>query len=123
MAEMNKAALETEIRNRYLEDLITFFGDRYDTDALRVSASEIAIPVVDSMGNEKFAVVSVKIPRGTRNGEGGYNEYDGYKAHELYMDEVAARDAKKAASAAKKAAKIAADEKRRAEKAVKKKDV
>lgn len=97
----SKAALETAIRNDILTALVNFLGKKYDADVLDVSASELVMPVVDAEGNEKFALIKVSIPRGTRNGDGGYTPYDGYAAHEEWelekadkADKVAARKEK-----------------------------
>ena len=82
MANMSKAALETAIRNDILTALTAFLSEHFDTDVMDVSASELTMPVVDAEGNEKFALIKVSIPRGSRNGDGGYDPYDGYAAHE-----------------------------------------
>ena len=82
MANMSKAALETSIRNDILTALTAFLSEHFDTDVMDVSASELTMPVVDAEGNEKFALIKVSIPRGSRNGDGGYDPYDGYAAHE-----------------------------------------
>lgn len=79
---MSKASLETAIRNEYLAFLTTAISEHFNADVLDVSASELTVPVVDSEGNEKFVLIKVSIPRGTRNGDGGYDAYDGYAAHE-----------------------------------------
>lgn len=104
MAEMSKAALETAIRNDILQAITELLQEKYETDVMPVSASELTIPVVDAEGNEKFALIKVSIPRGTRNGAGGYDAYDGYAAAEDYRLELEDKAAKKAASEAKKAA-------------------
>ena len=78
----SKAALETAIRNQILDFLVDNLSAHFDADVLDVSASELVMPVVDAEGNEKFALIKVSIPRGTRNGDGGYTPYDGYAAHE-----------------------------------------
>ena len=100
---MSKASLETEIRNKILEAIIGCLSYQYDTDVMPVSASELTIPVVDSEGNEKFALIKVSIPRGSRNGDGGYDAYDGYAAAEDWKlvladraDKVKARQEKAA---------------------------
>ena len=106
---MSKASLETAIRNTMLENIMKMIDKEYATDALPVSASEIAVPVVDEEGNEKFALIKVSIPRGTRNGEGGYDPYDGYAAAEDYKldladkaDKARAREEKKERAAKEK---------------------
>ena len=78
----SKASLETAIRNEILTFLTNNLSTHFDADVLDVSASELVMPVVDAEGNEKFALIKVSIPRGTRNGDGGYTPYDGYAAHE-----------------------------------------
>ena len=112
---MSKASLETEIRNRFLADITAMITEKYDTDALPVSASEITVPCLDSEGNETFALIKVSIPRGTRNGN-GYDPYDGYAAAEDYRLDCEDRLARKTAREEKNRKKIEADEKKRAEK-------
>lgn len=114
---MSKATLETAIRNDILARITELLSKDFDTDVMPVSASELTMPVVDAEGNEAFALVKVSIPRGTRNGEGGYTPYDGYKMAELYKEDVAAKEQKAKVAAEKKAAKIAADARKRKEKA------
>ena len=75
---MSKASLETEIRNNVLQTIIEAVNPI--SDILPISASELALPIVDSEGNEKFAVIKVSIPRGERDGNGGYIPFDGYAA-------------------------------------------
>lgn len=113
---MTKAQLENTLRNKYLDMIRDMVSTQVETDALTVSASELAIPCLDAMGDEKFVLIKVSIPRGTRNGAGGYNPYDGYAAAEDYADECREKADKKSASEAKKQAKIARDEAKRAEK-------
>ena len=113
---MTKAQLETALRNTYLDLIRTMVSEQVDTDALAVSASELAIPCLDAEGNEKFVLIKVSIPRGTRNGEGGYDPYDGYAAAEDYAQDLQEKAEKKADAEAKKQAKIARDQKAREEK-------
>lgn len=113
---MNKAQIETLLRNDFLSSISTFISESRETDALPVSASELAVPCLDAEGNETWVLIKVSIPRGTRNGEGGYNPYDGYTAAEDYKFDLAEKAEKKRLADEKKAKKIAADEKKRAEK-------
>ena len=113
---MTKAQLETNLRNTYLDLIRDMIVDKVETDALAVSASELAIPCLDDEGNEKFVLIKVSIPRGTRNGSGGYDPYDGYAVAEDYALDCEEKAQKKADAEAKKQKKIAADEKKRAEK-------
>ena len=113
---MTKAQLETLLRNKFLAFVSDTISQEMETDVLPVSASELAIPCLDEEGNEKFVLIKISIPRGTRNGAGGYDPYDGYTAHEDYLDDLKEKAQKKADAEAKKQAKIARDEAKRAEK-------
>jgi hypothetical protein len=113
---MTKAQLETNLRNEFLAFINDSIVGKYETDVLPVSASELAIPCLDLEGNEKWVLVKVSIPRGTRNGEGGYDPYDGYAAAEDYKLDIADKIEKKAKAEEKKQAKIAKDQKAREEK-------
>lgn len=99
-----KAQLETKLRVAFMEQVVQMVSKEYETDALSVSASEIAVPVLDEEGNEKFILVKVSIPRGQRDGEGGYIPYDGYEAHEAYVEEQASKAQEKAVKKAMKEA-------------------
>lgn len=97
---MNKASLETAIRNDILDAICNFLSETRNTDVMAVSASELVLPVVDAEGNEKFALVKVSIPRGQRS-ENGYIPYDGYAEAEAYKEELDEKNAKKALREAK----------------------
>lgn len=113
---MTKAQLENKLRNECLELLHETLDNKYGCDVLPVSASEIALPVTDAEGNEKWILIKVSIPRGTRNGEGGYDPYDGYAVAEDYAIDCQEKAQKKADAEAKKQTKIARDQKAREEK-------
>ena len=113
---MTKAQLETALRNKFLAFVSETISQEMQTDVLPVSASELAIPCLDAEGNGKFVVVKISIPRGTRNGQGGYDPYDGYAVAEDYAIDCEEKAQKKADAEAKKQKKIAHDEKVRAEK-------
>jgi hypothetical protein len=84
---MSKASVETISRNEALEVVKNAIGQHYDLSDEQIcviSASEIAIPIVDANGDDSWVLIKVSIPRGTRNGTGGYNPYDGYAAAEDY---------------------------------------
>lgn len=101
---ISKAKLETMLRTDMLNRIIALVNSDMDTDALPVSASELAIPVLDAEGNEKFLLVKVSVPRGTRNGEGGYDPYDGYQAHADFVAEVEGKAQERAVKKAMKEA-------------------
>ena len=92
---MTKTSLDTALRESYFNDIARIFEDSYKSDILRVSNNELAMPVVDTDGNEKFLIVKVSIPRGTRDGHGGYIPYDGYAAADDYRIEQESKKKKK----------------------------
>lgn len=77
MAKTQKS-LNDELRAMYLERVHECLSK--EDEVLVVGTNELAIPVVDTDGNEKWIVVSVKIPTGTRDGD----SYDGYSMAEDY---------------------------------------
>ena len=113
---MTNAQLETALRNQFLTMISDMIDTQLDIGALAVSASEIAIPCLDAEGNEKFVLIKVSIPRGTRNGKGGYDPYNGYQEADDYADSLKEHAEKKARAEEKKQAKIARDQKAREEK-------
>lgn len=108
----SKASLENALRNNFISFISEVIEQKYDTDVLSVSASEIAVPCLDEEGNEKFVVVKISVPRGTRNGQGGYDAYDGYAAAEAYKEE---KESKAQERAVKKAMKEAEKGKKKKE--------
>ena len=106
-----KKVLHEEIRNKYMAMLSQFLADQEEV-VLEVGSNEIAIPCLDSEGNDEYMVITFKVPTGSRDGEA----YDGYSMAEDY----AIKCKNKADAAEKKKAekekKIARDEKKRKEK-------
>ena len=100
----SKATLENGLRNKFLSFFSDVVSQEMEIDVLPVSASELAIPCLDEEGNEKFVLVKVSIPRGQRDGEGGYIPYDGYAANEAYLDEIASKAQERAVKKAMKEA-------------------
>ena len=105
MARTQKS-LNDELRAMYLARVSDCLSQ--EDEVLVVGANELAVPVVDADGNEKWIVLTVKVPSGTRDGDA----YDGYAMAEDYQMKVAA----KAAKAAEKERKAAADKAKRAKK-------
>ena len=101
--------LNEEIKIRFLEGVsehLTNVGE----EVLRVGSNEIALPVVDEDGNEKWLVLTFKVPTGSRDGDA----YDGYSMAEDYQMKQAEKEAKakaKAEESAKKKAKADAKKK------------
>lgn len=108
---MTNTKLNEALRNEYL-NLIKDHFISGDYEVLRTGSNEIALPCVDSEGNEKFIIVTVKVPTGSREDK---EPYDGYSVAEAYAMKCKEKAQKAKAAADKKAKKIKADEKRREE--------
>ena len=118
---MSKASLENKLRTNVLAQISEHLDKVYNADVLSVSASELAIPMVDAEGNECYVLVKVSVPRGTRNGDGTYTPYDGYAAAEDWKLVLADRaDKAKARQEKAERAEAARNRKRAAKKVVKK---
>ena len=88
---MTNTALNTNLRNATLRDIIEFVSQKYNMDALAISSSAIVFPTADEEGNEKYVKISVSVPRGTRDGKGGYEAFDGEVAADDYKAELEER--------------------------------
>lgn len=108
---MSKKAIDV-LRAEYVQVIIKALEESGE-EVLRTSSNEVAIPCVDSEGNDQFCVFTVKVPVGSRDGD----PYDGYGEAEAYAMKVTEKEAKAKEAAAKKAAKIARDQKMREQKA------
>ena len=78
-------ALNDEVRMQYMQRINECLST--EDEVLVVGSNELAIPVVDSEGNEKWIVLTVKIPTGSRDGDA----YDGYAMAEDYRMRQAAK--------------------------------
>jgi hypothetical protein len=63
-----------------------------EDEVVMAESNELAIPVVDAEGNEKWVVITVKVPTGGRDGDA----YDGYAKAEDYRMRQANKAAKQA---------------------------
>ena len=99
---MGKEAIRNEMKNEVLSNIAKFLREHYETEVEKVSTSEIMMPGIDKDGNEFYYVVKVTIPRGKRNGNGGYTEYNGYDAAETYKRDCEIEAQEKALKAANK---------------------
>jgi hypothetical protein len=110
----SKASLENALRSEIMQVIMNALEEHFDASVILVGSGEISIPVTDAEGNEKYPKIKVSIPRGTRNGEGGYIPYDGYEAAQAYEEEkeskVQERAVKKAMKEAEKNEKKAGGE-------------
>lgn len=93
---MSKASLDGALRMQILAHIQQVLSNDYDTDVKPVSASELMMPVLDADGNEKFALIKISIPRGSRS-DGTFIPYDGYAAADAYAEDVALDEEKKKA--------------------------
>ena len=104
----SKAELEKALREEVLEVVISALAEHYDLDRDTqisvVGPGEIAIPLVDAEGNEKYPKIKISIPRGTRDGMGGYIPYDGHEAATAFREEKESKVQERAARKAMKEA-------------------
>ena len=101
--------LNEEIKSRFLEGVSEHLS-KCGEEVMRTGSNEIALPVVDEDGNEKWLVLTFKVPTGSRDGDA----YDGYSMAEDYQMKQAEKEAKakaKAEESAKKKAKADAKKK------------
>ena len=102
MAKLTRKQLDEEIKLRFLEGVSEHL-ENCGEEVLRVKSNEIALPVVDSEGEERWLVLTFKVPTGERSGDA----YDGYSMAEDYQMKLAEKaekaKAKEAESAKNKA--------------------
>lgn len=112
MATTSKKSLDDALRAKYINSVKTFL-EANGEEVLVTGSNEIALPCVDTEGNDKFIVLTFKVPTGSRDGDA----YDGYSMAEEYKMKQDEKAAKAKEAAAKKAAKIAKDKANREAKA------
>ena len=108
----SKTVLDNTVREKFM-GAVKDFLEKSGEEVLITGSNEIALPCVDAEGNEKFIVLTFKVPTGTRGGD----PYNGYEEAEDYAAHVKAKEEKAKIAAEKKARKIAADQALREEKA------
>lgn len=99
---MGKEASKTKIRDAVLAKVVAYLEEEYDTYVKAVGSGEYTMLIPDEDGNKIYANVKISIPRGTRNGEGGYNPYDGYAVAKSYKEDIEAKAQEKAVKKAMK---------------------
>ena len=112
MANTSKKILHDALRSKYIERVSEFLADAGE-EVLITGSNEIALPCVDSEGNDEFVVITFKVPTGSRDGDA----YDGYSMAEDFKMKTAEKAEKAKVAAEKKAKKIARDKKMREERA------
>jgi hypothetical protein len=103
--------LDEEIKVRFLEGVSEHL-EGVGEEVLRVGSNELALPVVDSAGEERWLVLTFKVPTGSRDGDA----YDGYSMAEDYQMKLKEKAEKQAAKDARAAAEQAKREKKNKEK-------
>ena len=99
MAISNRMANE-QLREDYLNTLTDYL--KKDDEVLRVKSNEIAVPVVDCNGEEKFIVITVKVPTGANKGLEPYNAYEEAEDYAHKLEEKKKKAKKIAEQKAKK---------------------
>ena len=100
------------LRQQYVEIIKELLLAR-EEEVLIVGSNELAIPCVDSEGNDEYCVFKVQVPTGSRDGDA----YDAYGLAQEYEMKQAEKKEKAEKAAKEKAAKIARDQKMREQKA------
>lgn len=108
----SKKSLHDSLRSKYIALVSKFLAEKGE-DVLVTNSNEIAIPCVDSEGNEEFVVLTFKVPTGSRDGD----VYDGYSVAEDFKMKQSEKAEKAEAAALAKAKKIAKDSAEREAKA------
>lgn len=107
-----KKQLHEELRNKYLS-MIAELLTKAEEEVLSTGSNEIAIPTLDSEGNDEYVVITVKVPTGSRDGDA----YDGYAMAEEYRIKLANAKEREEKAKAEKERKIARDTAMREQKA------
>ena len=111
MAKLTRKQLDDEIKVRFLEGVSEHLSN-VGEEVLRVGSNELALPVVDGEGEERWLVLTFKVPTGSRDGDA----YDGYSMAEDYV----MKQTEKAEKAKAKAEKAEKDKAKRAKSEAKK---
>lgn len=107
-----KKQLHEELRNKYLTMIAELLANA-EEEVLSTGSNEIALPTLDSEGNDEYVVITVKVPTGSRDGDA----YDGYAMAEEYRIKVANAKEREEKAKAEKERKIARDKAMREQKA------
>ena len=108
----SKKQLHEENRAKLMKTVADFLMEQGE-EVLQTGSQEIAIPCVDSEGNDEYMVVTFKVPTGSRDGEA----YDGYSMAEEYAIKVRQQAEKAEKAKAEKARKAEKDKAMREQKA------
>lgn len=112
MAKTRKE-LRNELKTKYVSIISESLTSRGD-EVLQVKDHEIAVPVVDTEGNEDFIKITIAIPTGSNKGT---EPYDGYEMAEEYKMKQKEKAEKAVERAKAKEKKIERDKRYREKKA------
>lgn len=73
---MGKEMETTKIRDEFIEQVKKAFEEQFDSFCLVTGSGILALPGVDAEGNEFYYKIQISVPRGTRDGKGGYIPWD-----------------------------------------------
>ena len=104
MAKLTRKQLDEEIKLRFLEGVKEHL-ENCGEEVLMVKSNEIALPVVDSEGEERWLVLTFKVPTGERTTGEAYDGYSMAEDYQMKLAEKAEKAKAKEADAAKKKAK------------------
>lgn len=108
---VSQKVLNEKLREKFLEIVGEILKEK-DEEVLRTGSNEIAVPCLDEEGNEKFVVLTIKVPTGSRDGDA----YDGYAMAQEFEIKQRLKAIKAKETAEKKAKKIERDKKLREQK-------
>lgn len=113
MAKTSRKVLREQVKSLYLAKVRGGLENEGE-EVLLVGSNKLAIPVVDTEGNEDFITITISIPTGSRDDN---CPYDGYGEAESYRLKCEENKRKAEEKAKKKAEKIKRDEEYRKKKA------
>ena len=73
---MGKEMETTKIRDEFIERVKQAFEEQFDAFCLITGSGVLALPGVDADGNEFYYKIQISVPRGSRDGKGGYIPWD-----------------------------------------------
>ena len=107
MKEKTRTQLDNELRAKWFKLIQNCVGELEEVDETLIQKSNVfAIPVLDSEDNEATVLVTVTIPKGSRDDDEGY---DCYAVRDSFLVTQKEKEEKAKAKAEAKAKKIARD--------------
>ena len=85
---MGKEIEKTKVRDNFIEEVRKAFEEHFDSFCWVVGSGVLALPGIDSEGNEFYYKVQISVPRGKRDGKGGYIPWDAEADKQQYEFEL-----------------------------------